>query len=58
MVAETLKLLKKTENKNVSEKIFTEKELDELINEKSDSIVNKKDLREIIPIIKEKFNLN
>ena len=30
----------------------------ELINEKSDSIVNKKDLREIIPIIKEKFNLN
>lgn len=29
-----------------------------LINEKSDSIVNKKDLREIIPIIKEKFNLN
>ena len=30
----------------------------ELINEKSYSIVNKKDLREIIPIIKEKFNLN
>ena len=30
----------------------------ELINEKSDSIVNKKDLREIIQIIKEKFNLN
>ena len=30
----------------------------ELIKEKSDSIVNKKDLREIIPIIKEKFNLN
>ena len=30
----------------------------ELINEKSDSIVNKKDLREIIPVIKEKFNLN
>ena len=30
----------------------------ELINEKSDSIVNKKDLREIIPIIKDKFNLN
>ena len=30
----------------------------ELINEKSDSIVNKKDLREIMPIIKDKFNLN
>ena len=29
-----------------------------LINEKSDSIVNKKDLKEILPIIKEKFNLN
>ena len=30
----------------------------ELIIEISDSIVNKKDLKEIIPIIKEKFNLN
>ena len=30
----------------------------ELINERSDSIVNKKDLREIMPIIKDKFNLN
>lgn len=28
-----------------------------VINEKADSIVNKKDLREIIPIIKNKFNL-
>ena len=42
MVAETLKLLKKTENKNVSEKIFTEKELDELITEKSDRVLAKK----------------
>tara|TARA_B100001750_G_scaffold31599_1_gene21618 strand:- start:1506 stop:2135 length:630 start_codon:yes stop_codon:yes gene_type:complete len=29
----------------------------ELINEKADSIVNKKDLREILPLIKQKFNL-
>ena len=42
MVAETLKLLKKTENENVSEKIFTEKELDELITEKSDRELAKK----------------
>ena len=42
MVAETLKLLKKTENENVSEKIFTEKELDELITEKSDRGLVKK----------------
>ena len=42
MVVETIKLLKKTENKNVSEKIFTEKELDELITEKSDRGLVKK----------------
>ena len=42
MVAETLKLLKKTETENVSEKIFTEKELDELITEKSDRVLAKK----------------
>ena len=42
MVAETLKLLKKTENENVSEKIFTEKELDNLITEKSDRVLAKK----------------
>ena len=42
MVAETLKFLKKTENENVSEKIFTEKELDELITEKSDRVLVKK----------------
>ena len=40
MVAETLKLLKKTEN--VSEKIFTEKGLEELITEKSDKGLVKK----------------
>ena len=33
---------KKTENRNVSEKIFTEKELDELITEKSDRGLVKK----------------
>ena len=42
MVAETLKLLKKTETENVSEKIFTEKELDELITENSDRGLVKK----------------
>ena len=42
MDAETLKLLKKTEKENVSEKIFTEKELDELIIEKSDRVLAKK----------------
>ena len=42
MVAETPKLLKKTENENVSEKIFTEIELDELITEKSDRGLVKK----------------
>ena len=36
MVTETLKLLKKTGNENISKKIFTEKELDVLITEKSD----------------------
>ena len=42
MVAETLKLLKKTVNENVLEKIFTEKELDELITDKSDrGLVNR-----------------
>ena len=40
MVAETLKLLKKTEN--VLEKNFAEKELDELITEKSDRGLVKK----------------
>ena len=35
LVAETLKLLKKTGNENLSEKIFNEKELDELIYEES-----------------------
>ena len=42
MVAETLKLQKKTENENVSEKIFTAKELDQLITEKSDRGLVKK----------------
>jgi len=42
LVAETLKLLKKTENENVSEIIFTEKVLDELITEKSDRGLIKK----------------
>ena len=42
MVTETLKLLKKTENEKVSEKIFTQKELDELISEKSDRGLAKK----------------
>ena len=42
MVAETLKLLKKTGNEHVSEKIFTKKELDELITEKSDRELVKK----------------
>ena len=42
MVAETLELPKKTENENVSEKIFTKKELDELITEKSDRELVKK----------------
>jgi Uncharacterized homolog of plant Iojap protein len=42
LVTETLKLLKKTENKNVPEKFFTEKELDESITEKSDRELVKK----------------
>ena len=42
LVAETLKLLKKTGNEHVSEKIFTKKELDELITEKSDRGLVKK----------------
>jgi Uncharacterized homolog of plant Iojap protein len=42
LVAETLKLLNKTENENVSEKIFTEKELNELITEESDRGLVKK----------------
>ena len=42
MVGETLKLLIKTENENLSEKIFTEKELDELITEKLDRGLVKK----------------
>ena len=42
MVAETLKLLKKTENENVSEIILPEKELDELITVKSDRGLVKK----------------
>ena len=42
MVAETLKLLKKKETENVSEKIFTEKELDELITDKSERELIKK----------------
>ena len=42
MVAETLKLLKKTGNEHVSEKIFTKKELDELITDKSDRELVKK----------------
>ena len=42
MVAEKLKLLKKTENENVLEKNFAEKELDNLITEKSDRVLAKK----------------
>jgi len=42
LVAETQKLLKNTENGNVSEKVFTQKELDELITEKSDRGLVKK----------------
>ena len=42
MVAETLKLLKKTENENVLEKNFAKKELDNLITEKSDRVLAKK----------------
>ena len=42
MAAETLKLLKKTGNENLPENIFTEKELDELITEKSDRELLKK----------------
>ena len=42
MVTETLKLLKKTENGNVLEKNFAEKELDNLITEKSDRVLAKK----------------
>ena len=42
MVAETLKLLKKTEKENLLGKIFTEKELDELITENSDRGLVKK----------------
>ena len=44
MVGETLKLLKKTEKENLSEKIFTEKDLDELITKKSDGGLVKKTL--------------
>ena len=36
MISEKLKLLKNTENGKVSEQIFVEKELDELISDKSD----------------------
>ena len=42
MVTETLKLLKNTENENVLEKNFAEKELDNLITEKSDRVLAKK----------------
>ena len=42
MVAETLKLLKKTENENVLEKNFSEKKLDNLITEKLDRVLAKK----------------
>ena len=42
MVAETLKLLKKKEKGNLSEKFFTKKELDELITENSDRGLVKK----------------
>ena len=42
MFSETIKLLKKKKNINLSEKIFTEKELDELITEKSDRGLVKK----------------
>jgi len=42
LITETIKLLKKTENENVSEKIFTEKELNELITLKSDRGLVKK----------------
>ena len=42
MVAETLMLLKKKENENVLEKNFAEKELDNLITEKSDRVLAKK----------------
>ena len=42
MVAKTLKLLKKTENENVLEKNFAEKELDNLITEKLDRVLAKK----------------
>ena len=42
MIAETLKLLKKKKNKNVSETIFTKKELDELIHDKLDRELVKK----------------
>ena len=42
MVAETLRLLKKTENENVLVQNFAEKELDNLITEKSDRVLAKK----------------
>ena len=42
MIAEKLKLLKKSENENVSEKIFAGKELDQLISKKSDRGLAKK----------------
>jgi len=42
LVAKTLKLLNKTENENLTEKIFTEKELDELITDKSERELIKK----------------
>ena len=42
MVTETLKLMKKKEKGNLSEKFFTKKELDELITENSDRGLVKK----------------
>ena len=42
MITETLKLFEKTENGDVSEKIFNDKDLDELISEKSDKVLAKK----------------
>ena len=42
MIPETLKLLKKPEKENLSEKFFNDKELDELIPQKSDRGLAKK----------------
>ena len=42
MIPETLKLLKKSEKENLSEKFFNDKELDELIPQKSDQGLAKK----------------